>query len=88
MAERFPAVFVSHGAPTLPLEASSAREFLSGLGQTLGEPEAILVISAHWENGEAAVSAAAGAGSPAVAGRRIHRSHAFGVLAMDANRFD
>jgi 4,5-DOPA dioxygenase extradiol len=59
MAERFPAVFVSHGAPTLPIEASHARAFLSGLGQTLGKPEAILVISAHWENGEAAVSAAA-----------------------------
>ena len=59
MAERFPAVFVSHGAPTLPIEAGPAREFLSGLGQTLGKPEAILVISAHWESGEAAVSAAA-----------------------------
>ena len=59
MAERFPAVFVSHGAPTLPIEASPARDFLSGLGQTLGKPEAILVVSAHWENGEAAVSAVA-----------------------------
>lgn len=59
MAERFPAVFVSHGAPTLPIEAGPAREFLSGLGQTLGKPEAILVVSAHWESGEAVVSAAA-----------------------------
>ena len=59
MAERFPAVFVSHGAPTLPIEASPARDFLSGLGQMLGKPEAILVVSAHWENGEAAVSAVA-----------------------------
>ena len=59
MPERFPAVFVSHGAPTLPIEASPAREFLSGLGQTLGKPEAILVVSAHWESSEAAVSAVA-----------------------------
>ena len=59
MPERFPAIFVSHGAPTLPIEAGSAREFLCGLGKTLGKPEAILVVSAHWENGEAAVSAAA-----------------------------
>ena len=59
MAERFPAVFVSHGAPTLSIEASPAREFLSGLGQMLGKPDSILVVSAHWENGEAAVSAAA-----------------------------
>ena len=58
MAERFPAVFVSHGAPTLPIEASPARDFLSALGQTLGKPKAILVLSAHWENGDAAVSAA------------------------------
>ena len=58
MVERFPAVFVSHGAPTLPIEASPAREFLSGLGQTLGKPAAILVVSAHWESGDAAVSAA------------------------------
>ena len=59
MPERFPAVFVSHGAPTLPIEAGPARDFLAGLGKTLGKPKAILVMSAHWENGEAAVSAAA-----------------------------
>ena len=58
MAERFPAVFVSHGAPTLPIEASPARDFLFELGHTLGKPKAILVLSAHWENGDAAVSAA------------------------------
>ena len=57
MAERFPAVFVSHGAPTLPIEASPARDFLAGLGKTLGKPEAILAVSAHWESSEAAVSA-------------------------------
>ena len=59
MAERFPAVFVSHGAPTLSIETSAARDFLSGLGETLGKPEAILVVSAHWESSEAAVSAVA-----------------------------
>ncbi len=58
MAERLPAVFVSHGAPTLAIESSPARDFLSGLGKTLGRPEAILVVSAHWEGSEAAVSAA------------------------------
>jgi len=56
MAERFPAIFVSHGAPTLPMETSAAREFLAGLGTTLGKPEAVVVVSAHWESGEAAVS--------------------------------
>lgn len=58
MSEAFPAVFVSHGAPTMPLDAIAARDFLSGLGTTLGKPKAILAVSAHWENAEAHVSAA------------------------------
>src|SRR3954465_3336060 len=58
MAERFPAIFVSHGAPTLPIEQSPARQFISGLGSELGKPTAILVVSAHWESGEAAISSA------------------------------
>ena len=56
MPERFPAIFVSHGAPTLPLEPIAAREFLEGLGKALGRPRAIVVVSAHWESGEASVS--------------------------------
>ena len=44
----FPAVFVSHGAPDLSLNSSFARTFLSQLGNKLGKPKAILIISAHW----------------------------------------
>src|SRR3954452_13199538 len=44
-----PAIFLSHGAPTLPLIDAPARDFLSGLGRELGRPSAILVASAHWE---------------------------------------
>lgn len=45
-----PALFVSHGAPTLPLEDSPARHFLERLADALpARPEAILVVSAHWE---------------------------------------
>lgn len=45
-----PALFVSHGAPTLPLTDAAARSFLEGLAATLPErPKAILVVSAHWE---------------------------------------
>jgi 4,5-DOPA dioxygenase extradiol len=55
---RQPAIFVSHGSPTMPLERSAANEFLRGLGQSLGRPEAILVVSAHWDTGRPAVSAA------------------------------
>jgi len=53
-----PAVFVSHGAPTLLLEGGPACDFLAGLGPRLGRPEAVLCVSAHWETDEPAVSAA------------------------------
>ncbi len=44
-----PSLFLSHGAPTLPLTDTPARRFLEGLGATLPRPRAILVASAHWE---------------------------------------
>gem|GEM_PF-78978 len=44
-----PSLFLSHGAPTLPLTDTPARTFLQQLGGTLARPKAILVISAHWE---------------------------------------
>lgn len=43
-----PSLFLSHGAPDLPLRPSPAREFLKGLGARLDPPTAILCISAHW----------------------------------------
>jgi len=42
-------VFVSHGAPTLPLEDIPARTFLSDLGSKYRDIAAVLCISAHWE---------------------------------------
>jgi len=46
-----PALFVSHGAPTFPLTDAPARFFLEGLAESLSEkPQAILVVSAHWES--------------------------------------
>jgi 4,5-DOPA dioxygenase extradiol len=48
-----PAFFVSHGAPTLVIEPSAARDFLVALGRAvesrIGRPRAVLVFSAHWE---------------------------------------
>ena len=44
-----PAIFVSHGAPTLIGEAVPARDFLTALGRNLPRPKAILAVSAHWE---------------------------------------
>jgi 4,5-DOPA dioxygenase extradiol len=52
----FPAVFVSHGAPTLALEQHSTVEFLKRLGGELGRPESILCVSAHWNTEVPAVS--------------------------------
>jgi 4,5-DOPA dioxygenase extradiol len=45
-----PSLFVSHGAPTLPLTDAPARVFLESLANLLSErPCAVLVVSAHWE---------------------------------------
>ena len=51
-----PSLFLSHGAPTLPLTDAPARSFLSGLGSGLPRPRAILVVSAHWETESPMVS--------------------------------
>lgn len=44
-----PALFVSHGAPTLVLDDVPARAFLARVGGDLGRPSAIVVVSAHYE---------------------------------------
>lgn len=54
-----PSLFLSHGAPTMPLTDTPARSFLSSLGGLLPQPKAILVISAHWETESPVVSAVA-----------------------------
>src|SRR4051794_40200709 len=51
-----PALFISHGAPTLPLEDSPARHFIESLGGELPRPRAILAVSAHWETAQPTVS--------------------------------
>jgi 4,5-DOPA dioxygenase extradiol len=64
-----PTLFVSHGSPMLALQDSPARRFLQQLGETLPRPQAILVVSAHWET----------AGSPAVSlARQPETIHDFG----------
>jgi len=44
-----PALFVSHGAPTLPFDNVPAREFLRTLGTRYEKPKAIVCASAHWD---------------------------------------
>jgi len=46
---KLPSLFVSHGAPTLPLEDIPAREFLKRIGSEYPDASAVLCISAHWE---------------------------------------
>ena len=50
-----PAVFLSHGAPPLADDAIWTRE-LATWGRDLPKPEAILVVSAHWEQAPPAMS--------------------------------
>jgi 4,5-DOPA dioxygenase extradiol len=44
----FPALFVSHGAPTFSVEPGLLGPQLTALGQSLPKPRAILVVSPHW----------------------------------------
>lgn len=53
-----PALFVSHGAPTFAIEPGEAGRRLAALADGIGRPEAILVVSAHWETDRPAVSTA------------------------------
>lgn len=52
-----PAIFVSHGAPTLPFDDVPARDFLRGLGAQLERPRAVLAVSAHWDTKAPATNA-------------------------------
>lgn len=47
---RLPTLFISHGSPMLAIDDSPARRFLLTLGKTLPRPNAIVVVSAHWES--------------------------------------
>ena len=53
-----PSLFLSHGAPTLLLDAVPARDFLARLGGELPRPSAIIVASAHWETSVPTITAA------------------------------
>ncbi len=49
MIDHLPTIFISHGAPTLPLEDIPARKFLENLESDFNEVDAVLCISAHWQ---------------------------------------
>jgi 4,5-DOPA dioxygenase extradiol len=54
-----PAVFLSHGAPTLAVEDGSDTQAWAALARELPRPREILVISAHWDTDEPAVGTVA-----------------------------
>ena len=54
-----PAIFISHGAPDLPLQSGAAPSFLKQLGNLIPKPQAILVISAHWNTRQPTVEISA-----------------------------
>ncbi len=49
MVSTLPTLFISHGSPMLAIQDSPAHSFLRQLGASLPRPQAILVVSAHWE---------------------------------------
>ncbi len=53
-----PTLYVSHGAPTLALEPGQTGPALAALGHELPRPDAILMVSAHWETTRPAASTA------------------------------
>lgn len=55
---RLPTVFLSHGAPTLPLDPSMPRTRFAALARRWPRPRAILVLSAHWTSDEPVASLA------------------------------
>lgn len=46
---RLPSLFLSHGAPTLPIDPTMPSDAFSALAMQLPRPRAILMLSAHWE---------------------------------------
>ena len=49
-ASKLPALFISHGAPTLAIEQSATTSALARIGQNLPKPRAIVIMSAHWQS--------------------------------------
>lgn len=49
MPSNYRSLFISHGAPSLPLSDEPTRGFLVELGQKLPPPRGLIVVSAHWQ---------------------------------------
>ncbi len=49
---QLPALFISHGAPDLPIRAGATQDFRRRLPEAIPYPQAILVVSAHWSTAQ------------------------------------
>ena len=49
MNATLPSLFVPHGAPTFALNPGAAGAALHAITQTLPQPRAIIIVSAHWD---------------------------------------
>lgn len=52
----FPSLYISHGSPMLALEPGASGPALARLAAELPKPNAIVIVSAHWESNELLVS--------------------------------
>lgn len=55
---RMPVLFVGHGSPQTAFEDNPVTRSWTALGQRIGKPKAVLVISAHWETKGVLITAA------------------------------
>lgn len=57
--QRMPALFIGHGSPMNTLEDNGFTDAWKRMGQVIGKPRGVLVVSAHWFIGSTAVTAMA-----------------------------
>ena len=56
---RLPSLYLSHGAPTLPIDPTLPSGAFTHLGAELPRPRAVLMLSAHWGTQRPVASVAA-----------------------------
>ena len=59
MTDSMPALFISHGAPSIALEQDGFTRAVAAFGKSLAGARAIAVVSAHWQARSARVNAVA-----------------------------
>jgi 4,5-DOPA dioxygenase extradiol len=59
MTDSMPALFISHGAPSIALEQDDFTRAVSAYGATLAGARAIVIVSAHWQARDVRVNAVA-----------------------------